>query len=282
VSHALGRLRYALNDDLFVRDPRGLKPTARSLEIGPQVHAALSQLQAAFAPPSFDPATTDRRFTLVAGAYACAILIPPLVARMAERAPKAELVVAHAAADLLEQLDSRRADFVLGAAAAGPERLARETLLTESLTWVVRAEHDLAQGPVTLEALVAAPHVVIGRDRPGFGELGPIEGPLTMRASWEDFGAFEAELVSRGLTRRIGVVVPDTYSALAVVRRSDMAALIPRRLAMLSVQMGLLRLIEPPYRSPPVDMSMIYLRDRLAEPAMAWMRDQLRELAADL
>jgi DNA-binding transcriptional LysR family regulator len=88
--------------------------------------------------------------------------------------------------------------------------------------------------------------------------------------------------VSRGLTRRIGVVVPDTYSALAVVRRSDMAALIPRRLAMLSVQMGLLRLIEPPYRSPPVDMSMIYLRDRLAEPAMAWMRDQLRELAAEL
>ena len=123
---------------------------------------------------------------------------------------------------------------------------------------------------------------IIGRDRPGFGELGPVEGPLAMRASWEDFGAFEAELMSRGLTRRIGVVVPDTYSALAVVRRSDMAALIPRRLALLSAQTGLLRLIEPPYRSPAVDLSLIYLRERLAEPAMSWMRDQLRELAGEI
>src|SRR3954451_10985148 len=70
VSHALNRLRYALSDDLFVRGPSGMQPTPRALEMGPQVHAAFVQLQAALAPADFSPATSERRFALAAGTYA--------------------------------------------------------------------------------------------------------------------------------------------------------------------------------------------------------------------
>lgn len=275
VSHALGRLRYALNDDLFVRDPRGLKPTARSLEIGPQVHAALSQLQAAFAPPSFDPATTGRRFTIVAGAYACAVLVPELVAQMAREAPRAELVIAEAASDLLEQLDSRRADFVIGSIDSAPERLTHEILLRESLAWIVRAENPLPRGAISIADLLSIPHVVISRRS--------VEGQgVSMRASWEDLGAFEAALEKKGLKRQVGVTVPDTYSAMGVIRRSDMAALIPRRLAALSTQSGVMRMVEPPYPSPQVDLGMLYLTDRVADPAIAWMRGLLRSVAGGI
>jgi DNA-binding transcriptional LysR family regulator len=275
VSHALGRLRYALNDELFVRDPRGLKPTARSLEIGPQVHAALSQLQAAFAPPSFDPATTERRFTIVAGAYACAVLVPELVAQMAREAPRAELVIAEAASDLLEQLDSRRADFVIGSVDSAPERLTHEILLRETLAWIVRAENPLPRGPISIADLLSIPHVVISRRS--------VEGQgVSMRASWEDLGAFEAALEKKGLKRQVGVTVPDTYSAMGVIRRSDMAALIPRRLAALSTQSGVMRMVEPPYPSPQVDLGMLYLTDRMADPAIAWMRGMLRSVAGGI
>ena len=275
VSHALGRLRYALNDDLFVRDPRGLKPTPRSLEIGPQVHAALSQLQAAFAPPSFDPATTERRFTIVAGAYACAVLVPELVAQMAREAPRAGLVIAEASSDLLEQLDSRRADFVIGSVDSAPERLAHEILLRETLAWIVRAENPLPRGVVSMADLLSIPHVVIARRS--------VEGQgVSMRASWEDLGAFEALLEKKGLRRHVGVTVPDTYSAMGVIRRSDMATLIPRRLAALSTQSGVMRMIEPPYQSPQVDLGMLYLTDRVADPAIAWMRRLLRSVAGGI
>ncbi len=278
VSHALGRLRHSLDDELFTRSGSGMVPTPRAAGLGPPVRAALAQLQAALTPQGFDARTTERRFVLVAGAYACAILVPALAARLAEAAPRAELVIMPAGSDLLEQLDSRRADFVLGGAVATPQRLAQETLLHETLTWVVRAENPLPAGPISLEDLVSVPHVAIAaRDRFGFGELGT--SSLTLRSSWDDYGALEAELSNRGLPRRIGVTVPDSYSALGVVRRSDMAALIPRRLAMLTTQTGILRLIEPPYRSPRVDLSLLYLRERLSEPAMAWMRDQLKVLA---
>ena len=80
VSHALSRLRYHLGDELFRRDAQGMQPTRRALEIGPSLHAALGQLQSALDPGDFEPAISDHRFSVVAGAYACAVLMPAVVA----------------------------------------------------------------------------------------------------------------------------------------------------------------------------------------------------------
>jgi len=283
VSHALSRLRYTLSDELFVRGPAGMQPTPRAVEMGPQVHAALNQLQAALAPSDFDPSTSERRFAVVSGAYASAILAPPLAGRLAEAAPFAELMIAELALDVLERLDARRADFLVGSVLAAPDRFARETILTEELVWVVRKDHPAFQdGAVDMAALVATPHVVIARNLPGLIEEGGERRPFVSRASWEDAGAFEAALAAHGLSRRVGVSVPDTYTALAVASRTDMATLVPRRLALLSAQGGRVKLIEPPYESPTVDVSLLYLKERLAEPAMAWMRDLIRAVAASL
>ena len=279
VSHGLNRLRYGLGDELFVRGPSGMQPTPRALEMGPQVHAALGQLQAALAPVDFNPATSERAFALLAGPYACAVLIPPVVNRLAEAAPLAELTISQADTDVLSQLDSGRIDFMVGSITTSPQRFAREPLTTEALNWVVRAGHPLSQRKsVDMAALVSIPHVVIARGGPG--EDGGDRRGIATRASWEDAGAFAAALAAHGMTRRIGVTVPDTYSAMAVVTRSDMTTLIPRRLALMSAQAGRLDLIEPPYDSPLVDMNLLYLRERLADPAIAWMRDLIREAAA--
>lgn len=276
VSHALNRLRYALNDELFVRGPGGMHPTARAAEMGGPVRAALTQLQAAFAPADFAPASSERRFVLAAGSYACAVLTPPLVSRMATLAPLAELFIDPYTPDVFEQLDAHRLDFVVGHVVAAPTRFAHEVIVKETMAWVVRAEHPLAQlNQVELEDLVSAPHVVIAAGRQIFEEAAERRGVL-MRSGGEEAGAFEAALAAQGLRRRVGVSVPDSYSAIAVVGRSDMVTLIPRRLALLSAQQGRLKLIEPPYQSPAVDISLIYLKDRLVEPAIAWMRDLIR------
>lgn len=283
VSHALNRLRYTLHDDLFVRGPSGMQPTPRALEMGPQVHAALMQLQAALAPPDFSPGSSERRFALVAGSYACAVLTPPLVGRMAQQAPLAELAIAQYTDDVLDRMDAHRVDFLVGGVVAAPDRFAREVIASEGLAWVVRADHPLAaMERVGLEALVSVPHVVISPGLPGAADDGAERRGLVTSASWEDAGAFQAALGANGLRRRIGVSVPDTYSALAVASRSDMATLIPRRLALISAQSGRLKLIEPPYPSPTVDVSLLVLKERLADPAMAWMRDLIRATAASI
>ncbi|HEY3950875.1 LysR family transcriptional regulator [Phenylobacterium sp.] len=282
VSHALNRLRYVLGDELFVRGPAGMQPTPRAVEMGPQVHAALNQLTAALAPSDFDPATSERRFAVVAGAYASAILAPPLAGRLAETAPRCELMIADSSNDVIERADARRVDFMISSVLASPERFARETIMTETLVWAVRRGHPRFQGRVDLATLVSTPHIVIARSLPGLVEDGGERRAFVSRASWEDAGAFEAALAAGGLTRRVGVTVPDTYTALAVASRTDMATLLPRRLALLSAQAGRVQLIEPPYESPIVDVSLLYLRDRLAEPAIGWMRELIRDVAQGL
>ena len=64
VSHALNRLRHVLQDELFVRGPDGMRPTARAEEIAPRLRHGLHQLQQALAPVTFTPADTQRRFTI--------------------------------------------------------------------------------------------------------------------------------------------------------------------------------------------------------------------------
>jgi DNA-binding transcriptional LysR family regulator len=278
VSHALNRLRYALNDELFVRGPSGMLPTPRALEMGPQVHAALNQLQAAITLPDFDPKTSERRFTIAAGAYASGVLVPPLVGRLQTEAPLAELAIIERMPDSIERLDIRRLDFLVGGPSSTPERLTRETILTETLVWVVTRDHPLASAnEVTLEMLAATPHARIAT-----APLEPLSEQRGVLVSKEDAGAFEAALAARGLPRRVGVQVPDTYSALAVATRTNMAALIPRRLALLAAQGGRVALIEPPYPSPAVEVDLLYVKERLNEPAIAWMREQIRTVAASL
>src|SRR6202008_4976777 len=61
VSHALGRLRHAFADPLFVRHARGVSPTTRADELAAMIAPALDMLRAGLGTaPDFDPAKVKR------------------------------------------------------------------------------------------------------------------------------------------------------------------------------------------------------------------------------
>lgn len=280
VSHALTRLRHQFDDPLFIRGPAGMAPTARALEIGPSVHMALTQLQDALNPKRFDPAAATRRFTLTTGAYGCAIFIPPLAAKLAEIAPKVEIAVVAPGPNIAEQLDGRRVDFGLWFDDGAPERVTATELLEETLVWAARPGNPILNAPITLEALAAAPQVIISARKAG--QEVSRGGPPATEQTWEGLRSFEAALTARGLRRRVGVSVPDIYSAMAVAARSDMITLVPRRLGLMSEQLGALRLIDPPYPVSGWRAALLTLRERRSEPALAWLHDLIVDLARGL
>ena len=269
VSHALNRLRHALDDELFVRTSDGMRPTARAVEIGPAVRAALANLQTALTPAAFEAATAHRRFTLVAGPYASAVLLPQVAARLREAAPFVQLRIVGPDARLIENLDAGEIDVALTPNKPFPKRFTYEKLFEETVVWVVRAGHPAAKAPVSLEALCEIAHVMIATprlsvDRPDVDESSSVTAQLT------DDADFEAMLAQRGLSRMIAMTVPDTFSALTIIARSDMAALVPRRLAELSVEAGRASLLDTPYVSPVGEVGLLHRRDRLKDPAQAW------------
>jgi DNA-binding transcriptional LysR family regulator len=278
VSHALGRLRLALGDELFVRRASGMEPTPRALEIGPALHTALRQLQTALAPAGFDPATTERRFTIAAGPYGCAVLIPSLVQLLGERAPGATLQVAPYGAETIEALDAGRNDAaVMGADVPGRFRFQR--LFTETMVWIVRAGHSLTEGELTLQRLVDTPHILVT----GFADPFDASAPTTgLKVRWDRQDAPASELVRRPPTRQVAVRAPDSISALAIASRTDLAALVPRRLA-LSKGAESRVVILPPLQSPfTLEIGAAFREDRMADPAVAWLSRLLAEAAEGL
>jgi DNA-binding transcriptional LysR family regulator len=71
-------------------------------------------------------------------------------------------------------------------------------------------------------------------------------------------------------------------AALAVVSRSDMAAPLPRRLAVASAGAYRLKLFEPPYASPPFEIMALSHRDHGNEPAIMWLREVIHQVATEL
>ena len=273
VSHALNRLRYALGDELFVRGPDGMRATPHASEIAPGVLQGLRQLQAALAPADFDPATTTRRFTIEATAYIGAVMLPEVVARMRAEAPGAELRIRNAGANLVETLDAGRSDLAIGSFVRAPDRFEQATLFDERLVWVIRADHPMADEPLTMDRLVALPHIIVAQVEDAQAVDGAVvDSGLERRAVWDDSSVRQA-LAAQGKQRTVAMTAPDAHTALSIVSRTDMVAFAPRRLALSFAPFGL-KLLEPPYPAPGANLSMIWRRDQ-DSAALTWLRTVL-------
>ena len=167
ISHALNRLRYVLNDELFVRVADGMRPTPRASEIAPRLREGLLQLQLALGPTEFVPARTERRFTIACGEYVGTVLVPSFIARVRALAPNAELRIRPSNMGVTEALLAGRIDLAIGSFRRVPEPFVCETLFQETRVWVLSADHPAAGGELTLECLASLSHLIISANRRG-------------------------------------------------------------------------------------------------------------------
>src|SRR2546430_2004281 len=123
MSHALNRLRYMLEDDLFVRTPQGMVPTPRAELLAGPLRDALSEIQLALEPAAFEPASADRRFVLTLNNYAAVVIAPALVAAVAATAPAVRLDLRPSGTvDIIGQIDRGDVDLSLGSIGSPGER----------------------------------------------------------------------------------------------------------------------------------------------------------------
>ena len=116
MSHALGRLRRLLKDELFVRAPDGVRPTPRALALADPIRVALSAIQGTLLQEQgFDPAEAERTFLLGMPDSIEIILLPRLMAHLEAEAPKIRVRVRSIDRfDVLEQLDRDRLHLGVG------------------------------------------------------------------------------------------------------------------------------------------------------------------------
>lgn len=276
VSHALGRLRQALSDELFLRDPAGLVPTPRAIALAPAVADAMTLLEAAVSPPRFDPGQSDRQFTIGATAYVCTVLLPGLIRRFNQVAPRARLRVRsdHLVA---EELDRGRLDAILGAFEIVPDRFDFVPLFDEDAVWVIRHDHPALRTGSDVGSLAGLGEVTVTPDEPDLPvsihrHMMELKRQIAWTRSSESAGP-PGSSIGR-------LTVPDTYSALAVVLETDMIALLPKRLATRASQKRRLMLIEPSPGIPPIRIGAVVRTG--SDAPVAWLLDLMRSAAQDL
>ncbi len=222
VSNALRRLREALGDDLVRRSGAGVAPTPRALALWPEVHAALQALQNTLAPSGFDPARAVNSFVLAMADATAATLMPALVAIIQAEAPQVSLrVVPLTTRDPRRLLEDAQADLAVGYFPAlladlavreqGGEAVSFEhrRLYVGEYVCVMRRDHPLASGPLTLSRYCAARHLLVS-------------------FSGRPWGFVDEALAAVGRKRRIVLTVNQFFTAGRVVASSDLVTVLPR------------------------------------------------------
>lgn len=264
MSNALHRLRLYFRDDLLTAAGRGLTPTPRGLELTEAVRRALTQVDIALSPASsFDPATLERRFRLLATSYPCAVLIAPLSAALAHEAPGVALDLVSSGQSPLISLEQDEIDLALAQETFAVAGHPTEILLRDTYAVMAWSEHPALRTALTLDAFFAYPHVAL-RLRGGRTET----------------------LVERYLPhdreRRIDVTVNSTNEAPLFLIGSERLMLTPRRLALTLAAHYPLKVVAAPFALPDVRWVQQYHRLRGDDAALAWLRRRLLQVAADL
>ena len=252
-SHALSRLRELLADPLLVRSGRVLSLTPRALRLLPTLDRALGELERAVSgEPQFDPSTARRSFAIGMADYLQALIMGPLLRRLATRAPGVDLAVV-VFPNQEELLESGELDLALTVTGREKRSLRYEALFEEQFVCMVRRDHPQIKQRPSLERYLAQRHVVVA----------PSGTPGSL---------VDDALAARGLERRVALRVTNFLIAPVVVSETDFMNTMPARLARQLVKNYPLRLVPPPIELPRFGYCMSWHPRLDQDDAQRWLR----------
>lgn len=276
VSNALQRFRTAMGDELIKRHGQEMAPTPRALALWPAVREALRQLQEVIAPSSFVPAEANTTFVLAMADATAAELMPRLIRVMDRDAPGISIrVVPLTTRDPRRLLDQEAADLAIGYFPAVFADLTARTQAGEAVAFthqrlysgqyvcVMRRDHPLARGPLTLNRYCAARHLLVS-------------------FSGRPYGFIDESLALIGRERRIVLTVNQFFTAGKVVAQSDLLTVLPRHFVNVTGIAEQLVLRELPFAVPPVHVDALWHHRLHRASAHEWLRGTIAALATSV
>jgi len=261
MSGALARLREVLQDEVLVRTGRGMEPTTKALALYAQLTPALESIRTTlFDQPAFDPATQSRTFHLGMRDWVETWLMPALIARVEQDAPRVRIAVrASDAQHGAHMLQNEEMDLGVSVFPEGPSWQRRERLAAMGYRCVYDGSRLRIGSPLTLEKYLACPHLVT-----------PTQA---------DFhGPVDDELVG-GRKRRRVIYATSRFAALPLIlRRTAVIATVPEQSARQWADMFGLTSSPVPVRVAPFEIAMIWHAKREGDAGLQWLRSVVRDV----
>jgi DNA-binding transcriptional LysR family regulator len=262
VSASLAKLRGILGDELFVRANGRMQPTARALALRGAVASVLKTVRLEIlSQAAFDPDSETGAFTVSLSDIGELEFLPRLLSRIARDAPQAALKsVVATPAELSTAMDLGEIDLAIGYFPDLTTSVFKQQFLFQhSSACVVRCDHPTIGPVMTLDDYLSAKHVVIA-------QKGRIQDVV------------EVGLAAKGLHRRTGLQIPHFVSIPFIVAGSDLVATIPRPLAIQFAGICDLRVLDPPFPIPTIEIKQLWHRRFDGHPRLKWLRNVVAEM----
>jgi DNA-binding transcriptional LysR family regulator len=285
MSGTLAQLRELLDDPLLVRVGRSMEPTPRALELMGPLRRALAALEEVLETPApFQPASSEHRFAIAVDDRADLIVVPELMRRIGDEAPRVALQVhAWGRHDPPPALASGDLDVAIGVFRPWGTRSIRRGRgpgpAPAPLAGGLAGHLNAPLFSVGLSTLVRSGHPRVGRSL-DLDQFCALDHVLVTEESW-DTGVIDAMLARKKRTRRIALRVPRFLGVGWIVARTDLVATIDDRIARMQAEALGLRVLATPVAVPDVSFSMVWHERTDSDPARAWLRQQIADTAAN-
>jgi LysR family nod box-dependent transcriptional activator len=259
MSLTLLRLRKLFADELLVSVTGRnmvLTPLAQSL-IGPVREAIVKIRSIPMTIPAFDPATSTRRFSIMASGYATDVLLYRLLSCLSLDAPGIRVELRRLTSDDRQQIRRADLDLLIAPRKLMFKELPTETLWQDSPVCIVWSKNSNVGKELSVEQYAAMGHVCV-----------MLEGQTACQLDMSYLDQFG--------TRRVEVVVPEISMIPKAIEGTQRIAVVYSRLAQLFAKQCSLRLVKPPADIAPRSECMQWHPVEDLDPGLAWLRTYVR------
>ena len=263
MSGSLARLRRHFNDELLVRVGREYELTPLAERLLPVVQSSLHKAEEALSlTRHFDPSRSRQRFSVVMSDYVMTVFMEPLLRALAQEAPGIRIDFHPIVIGQLETETHLRCHDLMIVPLGYQLPGVSETVMHDRFVCLVDPDNPrLVDGRLSLRDLAEMPHAacVIGKLTPA-----------------------DRQLETLGITPRVQVSTPGFNVLPFLVGGTDLVAVVPERAAGHLRRTADVRFLEPPMDLPPITEMLWWNPRRTMDPAHAWLRARIAEIAAEL
>jgi len=266
VSMALGRLRVALGDPVFMRGPKGMTTTPRAVRLMAAVRPLVSQVDGGLLhEEQFDPASTRTTFTFAMSDVGEMVFLPRLLERIQAAAPHASVrTVTMKPRNLELSLEHGDVDVAIGYFPDLRGKTFREQrLFTHHFSCILSARHPALTSGLTRERFLQLEHAVVHPE----GRSQEI---------------FEQFLQRHHVERNVVLTTPHFMSLPMIIARSQLVATVPHVIGVFFTRWTEgIRAVPPPFRIPPIVVKQHWHQRFRQDRRHRWLRGQIAELFND-
>jgi len=264
MSNALARLRQLFDDPLFVRTPRGMRPTPFAQQLAQPVREALRLIQTALRQHAgFDPRSSGNTFRFYMSDIGEMVFLPGLLERVKRDAPGVKIeVVRIPIKDVHTALEAGELDLAVGFLPGLTTGMRQQPLFREHYVCMLRADHPVIGAEISAKQFREAAHVLVSYVGTGHQVI-------------------EETFIAEGLNERIAVRVPHFLVVPMILARTDLIVAVPSRVAAVFAQLGNFKVLKLPLRMPSFEVRLHWHERFHQDPANRWLRQLMAELYAE-